>query len=166
MNDVLKGRGRILILEGLPTASTAIDRTESFKQELANYPGLQIVAEKSADYLRSEAIRAIEEVLQEGIQFDAIYAQSDSMASGARMALKGVGRDPRNVHILGIDYIEEARDAIRSGEQDASFTYPTGGREGADFILRILRGEPIPKRVILESTMVTRDNVEAVEHIF
>lgn len=166
MNDVLKGKGRILMLEGLSTASTAIDRTEAFKRELENYPGLQVVAEKSADYLRSEAIQGVEEVLQEGIQFDAIYAQSDSMASGARMALRGAGRDPRNVHILGIDYIKEARDAIRSGEQDASFTYPTGGREGAEYILRILRGEPIPKSVILESTMVTRDNVETVEPIF
>lgn len=30
-------------------------------------------------------------VLADGIQFDVIYAQSDSMAIGARMALKHVG---------------------------------------------------------------------------
>ncbi|MFC1685053.1 substrate-binding domain-containing protein [Pseudomonadota bacterium] len=166
MSEVLGGHGRILMLKGLSTASTAKDRTEAFKQELANHPGLEIVAEKSADYLRSKAIQVVEEVLQARIPFDSIYAQSDSMASGARLVLKGAGREPRNFHILGVDYIKEAREAIRSGEQDASFTYPTGGQEGARHIIKIIRGEPIPKNLTLDSVMVTQDNVEVVEPIF
>lgn len=166
MHELLDDHGRILMLKGLPTASTAIDRTEAFKQALASYPGLEIVAEKSADYLRSEAVLGVEEVLQTGIAFDAIYAQSDSMASGARMAMREAGLDLKNVRIVGVDYIAEAREAIRNGEQDASFTYPTGGREGAEYILRILNGEPVPKKVTLDSIMVTRENVEAIEPIF
>jgi len=166
MAEKLDGHGRVLILGGVPTASTAIARTEGFKQELANYPGMEIVAEKSANYLRYDAIQAVEEVLEAGIPFNAIYAQSDSMASGARMVLRATGRDPQDFHIVGIDYIAEAREAIRNGEQDASFTYPTGGREGAQYVLNILRGEPLPKKVILDSVRVTRDNVEIVDPIF
>lgn len=159
----LAGRGKILMLKGVPAASTTINRTRGFREEIAHQGDLQIIAEKAANYLRNDAIHAMEEVLEAGIPFDAIYAQSDSMAHGARMALKRAGIDPRNIPIIGIDYISEARRAIRAGEQEISFTYPTGGREGAENIIKILRGEPIPKDIILDSIMVTPDNVEQLE---
>jgi ribose transport system substrate-binding protein len=162
----LAGKGRILVLQHIPTSTPGIDRTEGFREQLANYPGIEIAAIKRADSLRHLAIRAVEEALAEGIEFDAIYAQSDSMATGARIALKQAGRDPAAIPITGIDYIGEAREAIRAGEQAASFTYPTFGREGAEYAIRILRGETVPREVTVDSLMVTRDNVDAIEPIF
>jgi len=162
----LAGHGRILMLKGVPTASTTINRTLGFKQEIIKQDGMKIIAEKTANYLRNDAIHAMEEVLNAGIQFDAIYAQSDSMAHGARMALRKAGINPRDIPIVGIDYISEAREAMRTGEQDISFTYPTGGREGAENIVKILRGEPIPKEILLDSIMITPDNMEQFDPIF
>jgi ribose transport system substrate-binding protein len=127
---------------------------------------MKIVADKTGNYLRADAIRAMEEVIAQGIEFDAIYAHSDSMASGARLALRKAGIDPRRIHIVGIDYIKEAHDAILSGEQDASFTYPTCGKEGAEAILKILKGEKVPKEVIIQSDLVTRQNVDRLKPIF
>ena len=166
MAERLHGKGRILILQGIPAATTTVARTEGFIEQIANYEDIKIVSIKAANYLRGDAIRAIDEVLAEGLSFDAIYAQSDSMAIGARVALKHAGIDLGTVHIVGIDYIPEARTAIRTGEQDASFTYPTFGKEGAEIALRILRGESVPKEIIVESMKVTRENVEEVEPIF
>jgi ribose transport system substrate-binding protein len=163
----LNGQGRILVLQGVPTTSSAIDRTEGFLQELAHWPGLKVVAIKPADYLRAEAIRRVEETLAEKLAFDAIYSQSDSMALGAIMALKKAGIDPRRIPITGIDYIAEARAAIRAGELDASFTYPTFGREGAAAAIRLIRGgKPERKEIFIESVTVTRDNADTVEPIF
>jgi len=159
-------RGRVLILQGVPTATTAQQRTEGFLQAIAAHPGIQVVALKTANYLRADAIRAVEETLAEGLEFDAIYAQSDSMASGARLALRRAGIDPANLVIVGIDYITEAREAIRHGEQEASFTYPTCGREGARYVLDLLHGRDVPREVTVESQLVTRTNVERVEPIF
>lgn len=162
----LKGRGRILMLQGVPTATTAIARTEAFLEELKQHPGVQVSAVKPANYLRADAIRAVEEALREGVPFDAIYAQSDSMAAGARIALRKAGRDPAGLIIVGIDYIAEAREAIRRGEQSASFTYPTCAAEAARVVLAIGRGEKVPRQVVVDSVMVTRDNVEQVAPIF
>ncbi len=162
----LKGQGRILVLQHIPTTTPAIERTEGFLEELARHPGLKVVATKRADSLRDKAILAVEEALAEGIAFDAIYAQSDSMASGARAALRRAGIDPRSLPIVGIDYIAEAREAIRAGEQDASFVYPTFAKEGAEVAVRILRGEKVPHEIVVPSLMVTQDNVERVEPIF
>ena len=162
----LHGTGKVFILQHIPTTTPGMHRTEAFFEEMRQYPGIEIVAMKVANSLRADAIRMTEEALQEGLEFDAIYAQSDSMASGARLALKKHGIAPKTIIIVGIDYIAEAREAIRLQEQDASFTYPTGGKEGAEFAVKILQGETVPKEYILESIIVTQENVEHVEPIF
>lgn len=162
----LGGKGRILVLQHIPTTTPGRDRTEAFLEELAKHPGLAVADIKRADSLRALAIQKVEEALQEGLKFDAIYAQSDSMAAGARIALKAAGIDPASIPTVGIDFITEARDAIRAGEQDASFTYPTFGKEGAETAVRILRGEKVPKRIMVESVPVTRANVDSIEPIF
>ncbi len=163
----LNGKGRILVLQGVPTASSAIERTEGFEDELKKHPGLRIVAMKSADYLRATAIQKVEEVIAEKIGFDAIYSQSDSMALGAILAMKKAGIDPRKIPITGIDYISDSREAIRAGELSATFTFPTAGKEGAAAAIRLLRGgKPVAREVTVDSQAITRDNIETVTPIF
>lgn len=163
----LNGRGNILVLQHIPTSTPGQLRTEGFLDEIAKHPGIKVSAIKRADSQRALAIQRVEEALAEKIPFDAIYAQSDSMAIGAILALKKAGMDPRRIPITGIDYIGEARAAIRSGDIYASFTYPTFGKEGAEAAVRLLRGGKLEKKeLILESTAVTRDNVDKVEPVF
>lgn len=162
----LDGKGRILMLQGVPTATTAIQRTAGFQQALERYPEMAVVAMRIGNYLRADALHETEQVLMDGVTFDAIFAQSDSMASGVRMALHGAGIDPKSIPLVGIDYIPEAREAIRNGEQLASFTYPTCAREAAEQAVKILYGKPFERKVMVDSVLVTRENVEQVEPIF
>jgi len=162
----LSEKGKVLILQGVPTATTSIARTQGFLDTLKQHPNIEVVSIKNGNYLRSDAIRATEKVLFEGDTFDAIYAQSDSMASGARLALIKAGISPKDKLIVGIDYINEARKAIRSGEQAASFTYPTCAKEAAEVVLKILHGELVPKKISVESQLITYENVNLIEPIF
>jgi len=160
------GKARVLVLQGVPTASTAIKRTQGFVDRIKAHPGLEIVDIVPANYKRPAAIKVVQEALEKGLKFDAIYAQSDSMASGARLALKQAGISPKSIPIIGIDYIPEARVAIRTGEQFASFTYPTCGVEGAEIAMQILSGKTVPRSIEVKSQMVTRDNVDRIDTIF
>lgn len=162
----LQGKGNILVLQHIPTSTPAIQRTEPFVEAVGKVPGMKITAIKVANSLRADAIKATEEALAEGVAFDAIYAQSDSMASGAIMALEKNGRNPGDYVITGIDYISEARELIRQGKQQVSFTYPTGGEEGARVSIDILNGKEVDRELIIDSVMVTKDNVESVLPIF
>lgn len=163
----LGGKGRIFMLQGVPTASSALERTAGFEEELSKFPGLRVTVAKPADYLRAMAIQRVEEVLAEQVPFDAIYSQSDSMALGAILALKKAGRDPRKIPITGVDYIGESRESLRTGELDATFTFPTVGREGAAAVLKLVRGGKLaPKELVVPSVAVTRANVDKVPPIF
>ncbi|MBT3305382.1 MAG: substrate-binding domain-containing protein [Alphaproteobacteria bacterium] len=162
----MNGAGRVLILQGLPTATTAVDRTKGFLEGLREFPGITVAAIRPANYLRANAINAVDAAIEGGLKFDAIYAQSDSMAAGARLALKAAGIDPKTTPIIGIDYISQARTAIRNGEQIASFTYPTCGKQGAQAAIDLLMGKSVPRDIEVPSQMVTPDNVEDVPSIF
>lgn len=161
----LGGRGTILMLKGVPTATTTLDRSEAFLEKVRDYPDIRVI-ERVGNYLRADAARAVEELLLEGRRFDAIYAQSDSMVQGALLALEGAGVDPEPLLIVGIDYIRQAQEAIRAGKQDASFLYPTCVDEAERALLAIIKGRPVPRRITPPTVMVTRDNVDEVEPIF
>jgi len=164
--EKLSGKGNVFVLRGVPTATTAIARTKGFVDTLKKHPGIKIVSIKNGNYLRSDAIRATEKTLMEGLNFDALYAQSDSMASGARLALKKAGIAPEDKVIVGIDYIHEAQTAIRSGEQSASFLYPTSAKETAKIVIDILAGKKVPKKVTVDSVKITKENVDKINPIF
>lgn len=166
MAEKMGEKGNILILQGVPTATTAMARTMGFIQEIERHPAITVSAIRPANYLRGEAIKMVEQALEQGLKFDAIYAQSDSMAVGARMALNAAGIDPKSKLIVGIDYIPEAREAIRDGTQAATFTYPTAGKEGAEIALKILAGETVARSIEVPSEIVTKDNVETIDTVF
>jgi len=163
----LGGEGRVLMLRGLPGATPTLHRTHAFAELAAEEAGISVTT-RTANYLRGDAILAVDALLRrhDGFPFDAIYAQSDSMAEGARLALRHNGVDPSSLLIAGIDYIEEAQAAIRAGDQLVSYTYPTGGAEGAEIALRLLSGRSVPRRLGLASRRVTAENVDEVPPIF
>lgn len=162
----LNGKGKVFVLQGVPTATTAINRTKGFIERMKAHSGIEIVAIETAKYQRGEAVNVIQDALEKGTKFDAIYAQSDSMAAGARLALKAFGLDPKSIPIVGIDYISEAREAIRDGSQYASFVYPTAGKKAAEMAIRILKGESVAREIEIPSQTVTRENVDQVKPIF
>lgn len=162
----LHGKGRILMLEGIPTATTAQQRSAGFMAGLKSFPGIQLAAVETGNYSRAGGIKAMESALQEGLKFDAVFSHNDAMLVGARLALKSAGIDLQSVPSVGIDYINEAREAIRNGEQTASFTYPICGKEGAQAAMKILMGKTIDKYIEVSAQIVTRENVEIIQTIY
>ena len=161
----LQGRGRILILEGVPGASTTLLRTQGFMEAVGEYPDIRVVRQVG-NYLGSDAMKVTDALLEQGERFDAIYAHSDIMALAAMSVLRRHGIDPASLPIAGIDYISESREAIRKGDLAVTFTYPTGAKEGVTAAMDVLHGKPVAKEIIIDSIRVTQDNVEEVEPIF
>ncbi|OCL93865.1 substrate-binding domain-containing protein [Aliarcobacter thereius] len=157
-------KGTILMLQGLDKVSSTTLREEGFEDITNKYKDIKIIKVR-ANYLRYDAIKAMDEIYDKNIHFDAIYSQSDSMAAGARVVIDK--RDNRrDIPIIGIDYISEAKDAILNGKQLASFIYPTCAKKGIEIIVSLIEGKEVPKNLIIDTIMVDKDNVKFQKPIF
>jgi ribose transport system substrate-binding protein len=161
----LGGKGTVLLFEGIQTADVTQLRSKGFLDEIAKSKGIKVI-KRTGNYLRKDAIIEMEKLLAQGIRVDAIFSESDSMVSGARMALKRYGIDPASIITVGCDYTSEARDAIREGEQTGSVLFPLGGRKTAEVAVKIFNGETVPKHITIPVKLVTKQNVEKVPPIF
>ena len=161
----LKGKGMVLLFEGLKAADVTQLRTKGFMDEMAKHPDIKVI-KRTGNYLRKDAVLEMEKLLKQGIRVDAIFSESDSMLSGARLALEANKLDPRAIISVGCDYTSEARDAIRAGTQTASILFPLGGFKTVEVAQKLLAKESVPKHVINPVKLVTRDNVDQVPPIF
>ena len=161
----LKGQGLVLLFEGLQSADVTHLRSKGFVGVMANYPGIKVI-KRTGNYLRKDALLEMEKLLAQGIRVDAIFAESDSMLSGARLALQNQKVDLRTLISVGCDYTSEARDAIRNGTQTGSVLFPLGGVKAVEVAQKLLAKAPVPRHVVIPVKLVTRDNVEQVAPIF
>ncbi len=155
---VLNGTGDIVEIKGLPGSTPARDRSEGFREAIAPFPGIHIIHDPVANWLREEAMTQMEAALAAHAKIDLVYAHNDPMAMGAYLAAKAKGRDTA-MKFLGIDGLpglDGGRQAVMDGKLAATFVYPTGGREAVDIAAQILRGEQVPHRITLATEQITK----------
>jgi len=161
----LKNKGNVLLFEGLLKADVTQLRTQGFMDEMAKHKNITVI-KRTANYLRRDAIREMEKIIHDAIKIDAVFAQSDSMISGARSAMKRFHINPSSIIMVGCDYTDEARREIRKKMQTASIKFPLAGKEAAKYAIEILEGKTVPKHILIPTTLVTIDNVESTKPIF
>lgn len=151
-------RAHIVELKGLMTSTPGQDRSAGFRETLKGQP-VDTVFEADMKWLEPEARKEMESALAVYPQIDLVYAHNDPGAHGAYLAAKAAGRE-KGIIFIGIDGLpQEGQIYVRQGLLEASFEYPTGGREAIENALKILHGETVPKEVTLRSRVFTRDNV-------
>jgi len=155
------GKANIIEIQGTAGASATIDRNQGFRNFIRNHPDMRVIAETYADYLREPAMRFMEDMIQRfgPGQIDVVYCHNDEMALGAVAAIQAAGRGNEGIIVTGMDGTEVAFDAIRAGTLGFTIVYPYVAPEGAQYAWRILNGETVPKRVLLDTTLVEINNV-------
>ena len=132
----LGGKGKVVVLEGTPGSSPALDRGKGFKEEIAKYPEIEIAFWQSGEFYREKGMAVMEDAIAAtGGKFDAVYSQNDDMMIGAIEAMKDAGIDPKNVVTVATDGIPDALLLVKEGVLDATIQYPV---EQAPLALRYL----------------------------
>ncbi|CAN7762705.1 substrate-binding domain-containing protein [Rhizobium leguminosarum] len=150
-----------LELEGIPGATPTIQRQQGFAAQLEGKTDIKLLDARPANYDLAPAIPIVEDWLTRyRDQFQVIYAHNDPMILGAINVLKEAGYKPGDVYLIGVDGQREAFQAIKDGWLQATSIYATGGAIGLDMAVRVLKGEPVPKRITTETPIVTKDNVD------
>jgi ribose transport system substrate-binding protein len=156
--EVLRGKGRVVEIKGLPGSPPARERSEGMRAEIAGYVGIQIIHDPVANWLREEAMTQMEMALAAHEHIDLVYGHNDPMAIGAYLAAKAKGRE-KQMKFIGIDALpglDGGRQAVADGKLDATFVYPTGGRQAVELAAKILGGETVPKKVVLATEKITK----------
>lgn len=165
ISSKLKGKGLVLLFEGLQTADVTHLRSRGFMEEMAKHPDIKVI-KRTGNYLRKDALLEMDKLLKEGIRVDAIFSESDSMLSGARFAMESHKINPTTIISVGCDYTSEARKAIRNGSQTGSVLFPLGGKQAVETSLKLLAGDAVPKHIVIPTKLISKSNVEKNQPIF
>jgi ribose transport system substrate-binding protein len=107
-------KGKVAVLSH-PEVASVSDRVKGFKEELAKYPDMQLVAELSSDGKRDKAVRVMEDLIQAHADLKGVFGINDDTALGALAAIEAAGKLSQ-IKIVGYDATPEARSKINAGQ--------------------------------------------------
>ena len=159
------GKGDIAVIEGVPGAVTNRERIRGFRDAVAEWPGIRIAGSRAGDYQQESARRAAAELLAGLPRLDGILSANDVMSLGAIEALEAAGR---RVPVIGVNALPEAITAIKSGQLLASVDFDAMKIAciATEAALRHLRGETLPREIILPVQIVDASNYQPWDRPF
>lgn len=160
----LGGEGRVVEIMGLKGASPAIERHKGFVDELKTHPGIVLVDTEYSDWTEKSGQKAMDIILERTSDFDMVFGHNDRLADGARKSIESHGLT-KPIRYVGVDALPVENGgmiAVKNNELAASYIYPTRGDLVIQLAINILEGKPFERENYLRTTIVTKDNVEAM----
>ncbi len=155
------GKAQIVELTGTSGSSVAIDRAKGFRDAIAKYPGMRIIASQTGDFSRAMGQSVMQNLIQaKGRDITALYAHNDEMALVAIEAFKAAGMKPgADVTVVSVDGERAALEAIMRGEMGATVeSNPRFGPLAFDTIEKVRRGEKVPPKILIADKFFDRSN--------
>lgn len=144
--------GQVIEIEGIPGTSAARERGDGFKKR-ASEIGLNVVANQTANFDRSQGLTVSENLLQVNPDVKAIFAHNDEMALGASKAVEASGKD---IKIVGFDAIPDALEAVKAKTLVATIAQQPAliGSLGVENAWKVINKETIPKVIPVELELI------------
>ncbi len=166
MKEVCKlmgGKGNILLMTGILSHQAAQQRTQDVRDVIAKPPcrGIKIVAERSAGWMRTDAVDLMNHWLSAGLKFDAIVSNNDEMALGAIQALKAAKKMNKNTIIAGVDGTQDALASMKAGDLKVT-VFQNAAAQGVgsvDTALKLARAQKSASWVWIPFELVTPANM-------
>ena len=123
---------------------------------------IEIVAEENPAADMSQAMSITENWLSMGLEFDAIWCATDTVANGAISALEQAGYDFDSVFIVSEDGDETGLRLVEKGQIDATLSLNGNlyGTATVELANQWLNGETPEKDIAVDIEVVTAENVD------
>ena len=161
---LLGGKGNILVIEGVLSNQSAVQRTKDVHEVIStpDCNGIKVIAEQTANYDRTQGQNLMTNWLSKGMKFDAVVSNNDEMAIGALQAMKSAGVDTKKVIVGGIDATQDGLASMKAGDLKVTvFQDAAGQGKGAvDAALALAAGKPVEKKVYIPFQLVTPANMD------
>lgn len=148
---------QVAIMDGHPDSITTPKRHCGFLEALAQFPQLRLAESASGDFQTAPARQAALGLLTRHPHLAAMLVANDLMAMGVLQALEETGRKLLMVSVNGTP---DAVNAVRQGQllATASFNTLAFGCLGMEAAARTLRGQPVPRRIVLPADIIDEMN--------
>ncbi|ACB96096.1 substrate-binding domain-containing protein [Beijerinckia indica] len=157
------GQAQIYILMGDLAHQASRDRTSAVKETLAagECKGVTIADERSAAWMRTNAMDVTTNWITTGRPIDAIFANSDEMAIGAIQALKAAGVSKNDVIVVGVNAAQDGLVAMEDGDLHVTVFQNAKGQSASalDAAVALARGKSVDRQVMVPFELVTPENM-------
>jgi simple sugar transport system substrate-binding protein len=158
------GEINIVELQGTVGSAPANDRKQGFAEVIATDRRYRIIRSQSGDFSEDKAREVMTEFLQaEGRRIRVLFAHSDRMALGAIEAIEAAGFKPgSDILVISIEGSRKGLEAIVAGKLNVTVECsPLLGPQLMTVVKDVAAGKAVPRRVITEESVFTRENAEA-----
>jgi ABC-type sugar transport system, periplasmic component len=158
-------KGNIVEITGQPGASTAVDMSKGFREVIANYPDIKIVASQPGNFAETDGKTVMENFLQAfpAGKIDAVLAQNDPMGKGALFAIKEAKRNELVGAIWAMDGMQFYLKGILDGDYGGTVANPPFyGKIAIQTGLNYLKGMKVSPLIYLEQKLFERSNLDMV----
>ena len=164
--ELIGGRGKIAIIEGLPGAGPAVERNAGYDQVLARHPDVHAIRQ-AGDWSRASGQRVMENIATANPDLDGIHFDGGEMAVGGVQALRAAGIPDDSMragkpYLTWMDGYNGGLKLIKAGVGKFSIQHPPRlhGKQCVESLVSIFRGESVPKNQPLKLDLITPDNVD------
>jgi len=161
---------RVVELHGTPGGGNTIGMSEGFRRKMAEYDNMKLVASQLGDYNRAVAMDSMENIIQSGVEFDAVVCHFDEEAMGAIQALRATGRkmgsDPAKgeIIIVGNGGTKDGLRAVKAGHYHKIVSVtPYYADQVFDAIEAWSSGKKLDPYIRVEDVLIDKSNVD--EHM-
>lgn len=156
--------GKVAIIQGIPGAGQSEGRTSGAKKVFESTPGIELVSIQPANWDRNTAYNIATNLLQSNPDIKGIFCCNDVMALAAADALEAAGKREGKI-VFGVDFIDEAKEAMKTGKLDGSIAYSMDAyaKAGILLALKTIQGMEVPAQVNSPLAVVTKENIAEYE---
>lgn len=162
MARLLGGRGKIVIMEGIPCEVNS-QRVNAFREVLKKYPDIEVLESLPAYWSTSKGLKLMANYLRKHRVLDGVWAGDDDVLAGALKAYEESGRKDVKVFIGGGGSKAIVRKVLdRDPRVPVDVTYPPRMiAEGMKAGLELIRGKtPQAKCLVVPAEVVTPENAK------
>lgn len=154
---------KILEIQGIAGNSQAQLRSVGFRNQLCEYPNLELTGAVQGDFDRVTAGSSLQNFVEKSGDFDGIFCSSDEEGIGA-LSVIGTAEGARACPIVSVNGQQDAKKALMAGIYLGSVeSSPYLGKELSSIIRRDMAGEEVEKEMLLRGIMYTEENAKEMQ---
>jgi ribose transport system substrate-binding protein len=160
--EKIGGKGNVIMTQGALGHTGAQGRARGFKEALARYSGIKVLAEDPGDWDVNKVAKLWEDYLVKYPtgQIQGAMFHNDDMALAAARVIKNAGRD-KEIALVGVDAMPPAVDAVVKGSLTASIRNPSSRIHWGAVVIGglvaggVMKAADVPKYILTDGPLVT-----------